>query len=236
MKKNKETPEAAAKTPAEPTAHWKGALRENLESLVFPLILVLITRTFIFQAFKIPSESMRETLLVGDHILVNKSVFFDPIPGLDFSIFPVREPERSDILVFKFPNDAGKDYIKRVVGLPGETLAIRRPDVSVGGSLLSEESYAIYLRNQSHYFSSRDGDYHVPPGQYFMMGDNRDNSEDSRFWGFLEKDLIKGKAFVIYFSWDTVEFDLLMSRGQRWKLPWYFLKTIRWGRTFNLLR
>src|SRR5262245_43114501 len=102
---------------------WKSALRENVESLIFPLILVLITRPFIFQAFNIPSESMRDTLLVGDHILVNKSIYFDPIPGVNFSLFPIREPRRGDIMVFKFPRGPSKDYIKRLVGVGGDSIS-----------------------------------------------------------------------------------------------------------------
>jgi signal peptidase I len=209
---------------------WKSALRENLESILFPLILVLITRTFIFQAFKIPSASMENTLLIGDHILVNKSIYFDPIPKLGISLFPRRDPQRGDIMVFKYPGDPTKDYIKRLIGVGRDTVTVRRPNVLIDGQM-RDEPYAVYIRE----FTKKDGDYHVPEGRYFMMGDNRDNSEDSRFWGFLDRDLIKGKAFVIYFSWDTKQFDMDVQDSPAVLYPFAFPKTIRWMRTFRLL-
>jgi signal peptidase I len=211
---------------------WKSALRENVESLIFPLILVLITRTFIFQAFKIPSESMRDTLLIGDHILVNKSLYFDPIPGTNFSLFPIRDPQRGDIMVFKFPRGPSKDYIKRLIGIGGDLVSVKRPWVMTNGQV-RDEPYARW--NAGQYPRGQDGDYTVPPGQYFMMGDNRDNSEDSRVWGFLQRDLIKGKAFVIYFSLDNPEYDAMVRNNSILKYPLLFWSTIRWGRTFNLL-
>jgi signal peptidase I len=209
---------------------WKSALRENLESILFPLILVLITRTFIFQAFKIPSASMENTLLIGDHILVNKSLYFDRIPGLGFSLFPTRDPQRRDIMVFKFPNEPTKDYIKRLIGVGGDTVTVRRPYLFINGQLMDEQ-YAVYKYD----LKRKDGDFHVPQGKTFMMGDNRDNSEDSRFWGYLDRDLIKGKAFIIYFSWDITQFDREMSSSTFLWGPVAFLKTIRLGRTFRLL-
>ncbi len=215
----------------DPPPPWKSAFRENLESLLFPLILVLIARTFVFQAFKIPSESMRETLLVGDHILVNKSIYLDPIPFLGISLFPTRRPQRKDIMVFKYPVDPTKDFIKRVIGLGGETIQVRWPSVFIDGQHLVEP-YAVYTPDEKN---SNEVTTPIPPATYFMMGDNRDHSLDSRFWHPLSQRLIKGKAFVIYFSWDygKPSGGLAEGRSKRGYLDAF--AAIRWSRLFSLL-
>lgn len=179
----------------------KSALREYGEAIIIAVILALFIRTFVVQAFKIPSGSMLPTLKVGDHILVNKFIYW------------FVEPKRGDIVVFRFPQNENRDFIKRIVGLPSDTIEVRDKKIFVNGQPLKED-YAIYEDKniQSRFFSQRDnfGPVKVPAYHYFLMGDNRDNSMDSRFWGFLEKNKIRGQAFIIYWSWDSEKY------GVRW--------------------
>jgi len=167
----------------------KSALREYAEALIVAVLLALVIRTFVVQAFKIPSGSMLPTLQVGDHLLVNKFLY---------SVTPIR---RGDIIVFKFPQDESRDFIKRVIGLPGETLEIRGRQILINGVPLSEP-YAVYSEGALSWALERDhlGPLVIPSGKFFMMGDNRDHSMDSRVWGFLDMHKIKGKAFIVYFS------------------------------------
>lgn len=189
----------------------KGKLRENVEALVIAVILALFIRAFVVQAFKIPSGSMENTLLIGDYILVNKFIFGVKVPFTDMTVVPVKDPQRGDIIVFKYPGDPSKDYIKRVVGVGGDSIDIRDKRVYVNGEL-QENAFAKFT--DSRVFSDphkypknilqRDnyGPKNVPEGELFVMGDNRDSSNDSRFWGFVPKSSVKGRAFVIYWSWD----------------------------------
>ena len=175
----------------------KSAFREYAEAIIIALVLALVIRTFIVQAFKIPSGSMLPTLQVGDHILVNKFVYH------------FTSPQRGDILVFKYPKDEGRDFIKRVIGLPDDKLEIKNKRVFVNDTPL-DEPYVVHSDPgvQEESVSPRDsyGPVVIPPGKYFMMGDNRDFSMDSRFWGFLDRSKIRGEAFVIYWSWDSEKF------------------------------
>ena len=186
----------------------KSAVREYAEAIVIAVILALIIRTFIVQAFKIPSGSMKQTLRVGDHILVNKFLYGIMIPFTDFQFFPIRDPNRLDVIVFKFPKDESKDFIKRVIGLPGDAVEVRDKKVYINGSPL-EEDYAIYTQSSvlPSDLQPRDnfGPVTVPTDSYFVMGDNRDQSLDSRFWGFVKRNKIQGKAFIVYWSWDGHE-------------------------------
>ncbi len=193
----------------------KSVAREYTEAFLFAIILTVFIRTFVVQAFRIPSGSMENTLLVGDFLFVNKFLYGAHVPLTDMALPAIREPRRGDVIVFKYPLDARKDFIKRVVGLPGETLEIRDKVVYINGRAI-DESYvrftddAIRPRSWSEHriypqgAGNKDnyGPVTIPSGHLFMMGDNRDNSEDSRFWGFLDQDLIKGKAILIYWSWD----------------------------------
>ena len=211
MKNNlkKETAPAPAPKPG------KSKLRENIEALVIAIILALFIRTFVVQAFKIPSGSMKNTLLVGDYILVNKFIYGIKIPFTDVTAIPISEPHRGDIVVFKYPEDPSKDFIKRVVGLPGDTVEIINKKVYVNGKL-QENPHAIYLdpRIIPRAYSPRDnfGPVTVPKDDLFVMGDNRDESNDSRFWGFVNEKLLLGKAFMIYWSWDKKDFDVRWRR------------------------
>ena len=183
----------------------KSQAREWAEAIVIALVLALFIRTFIVQAYKIPSGSMEDTLLVGDHLLVNKFLYGTRIPFTDKKILAIREPARGDIIVFKYPNNENVDYIKRVIGLPGDVVEVKDKKVYVNGKKL-DEPYTVFkdkdiiprkLQPRDNY-----GPVTVPEDSLFMMGDNRDRSYDSRFWGFVRLEKIQGKAFIIYWSWD----------------------------------
>jgi signal peptidase I len=190
----------------------KSTVREYFESIVIAVILALFIRTFVVQAFKIPTGSMEENLLIGDHLLVNKFMFGPTASSAERAALPIGEIQRGDVVVFKYPEEPDRDFIKRVIGLPGETLEVRQKKVYVNGSPL-DEPYAHYLQPSSSpsgydevtSFDVRDryGPVTVPPNQYFVMGDNRDNSQDSRYWGFLPREYIKGKALLIYWSYES---------------------------------
>jgi signal peptidase I len=189
----------------------KSTAREYFESIVIAVILALFIRTFVVQAFKIPTGSMEENLLIGDHLLVNKFALAPTASRLEQALLPTGTIRRGDVLVFKYPEEPERDFIKRVIGLPGETLELRDKKVYINGVPL-DEPYAHYLEPPSrpsdlHEVTSFDvreryGPVTVPPSQYFVMGDNRDNSQDSRYWGFLPRENIKGRALVIYWSYE----------------------------------
>ena len=186
--------------------------REWSEALIVAVVLALIIRTFLFQAFKIPSGSMLDTLLIGDHLLVNKFIYGTQLPFIDDRYLAIRDPQRGDVIVFEFPQDEGKsyfqrrDFIKRVIGVPGDLIEIKSKQVYINGE-------AVSLPQQVHkdkqvipaVAGPRDfaGPIKVPKDSYFVMGDNRDYSFDSRFWGFVHESKIKGLAFIKYWSWDA---------------------------------
>lgn len=181
----------------------KSLIREYGEALFLAILMALFIRTFIVQAYKIPSGSMIPTLEIGDHILVNKFVYGIKIPFADRFLISLGMPKRDDIIVFKYPEDETKDFIKRVIGLPGDIVEIKDKIVYINGKPL-DELYVIH-RDPSilpKEFQPRDNldPIIVPQDSYFMMGDNRDQSLDSRFWGFVRLNKIKGKAFGIYWS------------------------------------
>ena len=190
-----------------PKPFRKSTLREYFESIVIAVILALFIRTWIVQAFKIPTGSMEQNLLIGDHLLVNKFVFGPAPTRLEQVLAPTTDVQRGDILVFKYPQEPERDFIKRVIGLPGETLEVRQKQLYIDGAKLDEpylqgqmpvlEPGAIALDRRDNF-----GPITVPAGHYFMMGDNRDNSEDSRFWGPLPHAYVKGKAMIIYWSYE----------------------------------
>jgi signal peptidase I len=193
----------------------KSRLRENVEAILLAILLALFIRTFIVQAFKIPSGSMEDTLLIGDHILVSKFSYGIRMPFTNQTLIPVDAPERGDIVVFKFPGDPSVDYIKRVVGVPGDVVEERNKQVYVNG-VPEQNPFAVHkdpYTIQSNY-PPRDnfGPLTVPPDSLFVMGDNRDNSNDSRFWGFVDYGKLRGKAFMIYWSWDSDAFNVRWRR------------------------
>src|SRR4051794_20132099 len=197
----------ASKADAETQPYVKSTAREYFESICVAVILALFVRTFVVQAFKIPTGSMENNLLIGDHLLVNKFVFAPTLSKLEGTLLPIDPIKRGDIVVFKYPEEPDRDFIKRVIGLPGDTLELKQKRVYLNGTLLNEP-YVHYLSPPEE--SSADdfdvrvryGPVTVPPDHYFMMGDNRDNSQDSRYWGFLPRSYVKGKALFVYWSFD----------------------------------
>ena len=185
----------------------KSTAREYFESILVAVILALFVRTFVFQAFKIPTGSMKPNLLVGDHLIVNKFIFAPTASPIEQALLPMRPIRRGDIIVFKFPEEPERDFIKRVIGLPGETVELKNQTVLINGQPLTE-GYAHYLfppAGDGHTDDIRRkyGPVTVPASHFFMMGDNRDDSQDSRFWGFLPHSYVKGRALFIYWSFDV---------------------------------
>lgn len=193
----------------------KSGLRENIEAILVAIVLALFIRTFVIQAFKIPSGSMKETLKIGDHILVNKFIYGVKIPFLQTTIIPITNPKRGDIVVFKFPEDPSKDFIKRVIGVAGDMVEVRDKKVYVNSKLLNHD---FGIHTDSYIFPASEqprdnfGPVVVPAHSLFVMGDNRDQSYDSRFWGFVDLKAVKGKALMIYWSWDKEEFGVRWNR------------------------
>lgn len=195
----------------------KNAWRENIEAILIAVVIALFIRTFIVQAFKIPSGSMLETLQIGDQILVNKFIYGVKIPFTGGkTLIPGKSPERSDIVVFKYPEDPSKDYIKRVVAIGGDTVELIDKALYVNGKQVMEQPWAEFKDERiiPGRFNNRDNMQllTVPPGKLFVMGDNRDNSHDSRFWGFVDLSAVKGEAFMIYWSWNKDSFGVRWNR------------------------
>ncbi len=189
----------------------KSSIRETIEAIVTAFLIAIVIRTFVIQAFKIPSGSMIPTLLVGDHILVNKFLLGTPvdIPFTNINLFHMpglRDPKRGDVIVFKYPEDPTRDFIKRVIGIGGDVVMEKDKNIFVNGRRLVEP-YVQHVDNEIKPGQSdrRDnfGPIVVPKGSVFVMGDNRDQSYDSRYWGFVNDLEIKGKAIIIYWSWDS---------------------------------
>ncbi len=206
----------------------KSTFREYAETLVIAIVLALFIRTFVVQAFKIPSGSMIPTLQIGDHILVSKFIYGVRVPFTDFVLIPITRPGRGDVIVFRFPKDEKKDFIKRVVGIPGDKIELKDKVLFVNG-VKQSESYTNHEDGQDLFriVPERDnfGPVLVPENAYFVMGDNRDHSLDSRFWGFVDFSKIKGEAFMIYWSWDKEASVVDLFRG--WG---------RWGRIGKVIR
>lgn len=199
----------------------KSRLRENVEALVIAILLALFIRAFIVQPFKIPSGSMIPTLLIGDQIFVTKFSYGVRMPFTNAVLIPTGKPKRGDIVVFKFPKDPTKDYIKRVIAVENDVVQMKDRKIYINGietpdphaHYAQEEAFARYDYGKTDFPPTT-----VPPGKYFVMGDNRDNSNDSRFWGFVDFSDFRGKARIIYWSWDW----------DKWR--------VRWGRLAKILR
>jgi signal peptidase I len=229
----------------------KPLFREYLEALLIAIIFATFARTYVVQAFKIPSGSMERNLLIGDHILVNKFIYGPTATGIERALLPVRDVRRGDVVVFKFPQDPTRDFIKRCMALPGDTIRSVDKALSINGKPVHDEGFTYH--SSSEIVSSRDyfrgdrvrdnfGPQVVPDGQYFCMGDNRDNSNDSRFWGPVPRANLKGRAFMIYWSFDNDEGEAIDWPGMGGKLRElghvalnFFTKT-RWDRTFRVVR
>jgi len=196
-------------TPA--PAGKKHIIREYGESIIIAIILALVIRTFVVQAFKIPSGSMEDTLAIGDHILVSKFIYGTKIPFSDKRILKIRDPRRGDVIVFEYPEDPSKDFIKRVIGTPGDEVEVKEKKVYING-MPYENPHEVHKEKEliPREQNPRDnfGPVKVPENSYFVMGDNRDRSYDSRFWGFVKNSKIKGLAFIKYWSWDSARFRI----------------------------
>jgi len=203
----------------------KKIIKEYLEPIAIAILIALFIRTFVVQAFKIPSSSMEPTLQVGDHLLVNKFIYGIKIPSIGTKYFQFKKPQRGDIIVFIYPKDRSKDFIKRVIGTEGEKIQIVRNKIYVNNQLIEDpwghfDERALstkYLQPMEIF-----GPVTVPANSVFVLGDNRDNSQDSRFWGFVNVNEVKGKALIIYFSWDRYAQNLL--------------EKVRWVRFGKLIR
>lgn len=230
-----------------PTATEAGPAREPLlveyAKAFFPVILVvLLLRSFLVEPFRIPSGSMMPTLLDGDFILVNKFAYGLRLPVANLKVIDIDQPKRGDVVVFRFPNDPSVDYIKRIIGLPGERVSYRDKVVYINGEPMTQELLGTYngsgtalsmtgasqrleqlgsirhsmlLRNEQ---PTVDNEFHVPAGHYFVMGDNRDNSNDSRYWGFVPDRNLVGRAFMIWMNYDKAD------------------KTVRWSRLGTVIQ
>lgn len=203
----------------------KAKVQEFIEAMIIAICIAVFIRTLFVQAYKIPSQSMVPTLLVGDHLLVNKFIYGVKIPLLRRTIIPVTDPKRGDIIVFIYPQDRSKDFIKRVIGVGGDKIEIRNKKIMINDRPY-EDKVGIYSDPVSYpaIVQPRDnfGPATVPHNALFVMGDNRDQSLDSRFWGFVELKDVEGKAMVIYWSWNSEEQDR-------------FWQKIRWDRLGSLL-
>jgi signal peptidase I len=227
----------------------KSVVREYFESIVIAVILALFVRTWVVQAFKIPTGSMENNLLIGDHLLVNKFIFGPTPLAIGRALLPVRPIRRGDIVVFKYPDEPDRDFIKRVIGLPGETIELKNKKVHVNGQPLEEAAYVHFLTPPSTDYQEvtsydvreRFGPVTVPEDKYFVMGDNRDNSQDSRYWGFLPRSYVKGRALLIYWSYESGREDYLdeglaASIKRLGSVVTHFFTKTRWERLFRQIR
>lgn len=226
----------------------KSTAREYYEALLIAVIFVNFARIFVFQAFKIPTGSMEDNLKIGDHIIVNKFIYGPDGDGPLSSLVPIREVRRGDIIVFRYPADPETDFVKRVVGMPGDVLEIRDKKVLIDGKPI-DEPYVLHEDPQIYPdqpalpepYRSRDqfGPYKVPPDSYFAMGDNRDRSSDSRYWGPVARSLIKGRAFMVYWSFAGEPPPPGSPPIERLKellgVVIHFFDRTRWSRTFFIV-
>jgi signal peptidase I len=232
----------------------KTSAREYYEALLIAMIFVNFARIFVFQAFKIPTPSMEDNLKVGDHIIVNKFIYgpgSQDGPGSGeggASLLPLRGVERGDVVVFRYPNDPDQDYVKRVIGLPGDVVSIRDKKVLVNGRELAEP-YVLHVDPRTYPagqylpepYRSRDqlADLRIRPGEFFVLGDNRDDSSDSRYWGTVPRRLIKGRAFMVYWSFEGTPARAGSPLRERLReigdvVLNFFTKT-RWHRSFYVI-
>ena len=229
-------------------SHPKSTTREYYEALLIAIIFVNFVRVFVFQAFKIPTPSMEDNLKVGDHLIVNKFIYGPKGNGPLARLFPLRDVRRGDIIVFRYPENPDIDFVKRVIGLPGDVVDIRGKKVSVNGTEL-EEPYTLYTDSQVYPendflpepYRYRDyfGPHTVPEGHYFAMGDNRDQSRDSRYWGDVPRAYVKGRPFMVYWSYggDPPASDASARTRTRElvNVARTFFSQTRWHRTFYIV-
>jgi signal peptidase I len=247
---------AAAQTRNQNHTTSANVLWENVKQFGLAIILALFLKTSVVEAYKIPTASMEDTLLVGDFLLANKFIYGARLPLVNWRLPAFREPERGDVVIFIYPGDGVTKYIKRCVGTPGDTVVVRDKKLYVNGRRFPDEAYAKYIdrtrsgqpniqRRRPGGQNTRDnfGPYVVPPNSYFMMGDNRDNSSDSRVWQSVHKNLILGEAIMVHWSWNesilpspevSVSDPLSVPRLFAYNFVHFFQK-VRWGRLFGLI-
>jgi len=202
--------------------------KEWLEPIIIALVLVVIIKTFIIQNFKIPSSSMEDTLLVGDRLFALKFIYGAKIPFTNFRFLKIRDPKPGDVIVFKYPDDPSKDYIKRCIAVGGQTIEIRDKKVYVDGEIQPLPTHAKFIDHNiiPARLGPRDNlpPRKIPEGNFFVMGDNRDNSNDSRYWEYVPYENLKGKALFLYWSLnpDVPVYDIIHK--------------VRWRRMFNIIR
>lgn len=193
----------------------KSKLQEYIEAIILAIVIAFFIRTFVIQAYKIPSGSMKPTLLIGDHILVSKFNYGIKLPLIRSTLIPFGTPKRGDIVVFIYPEDRSKDFIKRLVGVPGDTIEIRDKKILING-LPYRDEHGVYVDHMiiPGSVQPRDnfGPVTVPEKKLFVMGDNRDESYDSRFWGMVDQRDVLGKALIIYWSWNGEDRDVRWNR------------------------
>ena len=246
--KRKKAKRRATTTSSEPVGFTKSTAREYFESIVVAVVLALFVRTWVVQAFKIPTGSMEHNLLIGDHLLVNKFVYGPLVSNAEAALLPMRQPRRGEIVVFKYPDDPERDFIKRVIGLPGETVELREKRIYIDGDPI-DEPYVHFLDTfgtGGQEFAVIDvrhayGPVTVPANSYFVMGDNRDNSQDSRYWGFLPAAYLKGRAMVVYWSYESEPADyetagLGSTASRLFSVVTHFFTRTRWERLLHPIR
>ncbi len=229
---------AAVATPHDAEPQQKPLVRDYIETILVCVIFVIFSRAFVFQQSKIPSGSMMDTLLIGDYIMVNRFVYAPRIFDWEASLLPLRQIRRGDVVVFKQPDEPEVDFIKRIVGIPGDIVHLRNGYLYVNGQLVDEPYVKDRYRQPDP--KRNHGPVQVLPDQYFMMGDHRNQSADSRFWGQVPRGLIKGRALLIWWSYEEQPGKIYMSLPERlssWgsKIVHFFTRS-RWGRCFTLIR
>ena len=229
----------------------RSVFREYLEALLIAVIFATFARTYVVQAFKIPTGSMEQNLLIGDHILVNKFIYSPLVSPIENWLFPSRSVRRGDIVVFKFPTDPSRDFIKRCIALGGDQVEIIDKQLLVNGEPVGERGYtyfadphtyprSVFLPDDYRYRDNF-GPFEVPEGELFFLGDNRDNSNDSRFWGTVPRRLIKGRAFLVYWSFRVggthpESANVLGRVRQLAYVAAHFATNTRWARSFRVVR
>jgi len=218
----------------------KGIARDYFETIVVCVIFVIFSRAFVFQQSKIPTGSMEDTLLVGDYIMVNRFAYAPAATSLERRLLPVRDVRRGDVIVFKYPEDPDTDYIKRVIGLPGDRIQMRGGVTYINERAI-EEPYMTEKHRDYQPFPPLSGPPMVVPERcYFVMGDHRNNSRDSRVWGCVPRDLIRGRAFIVWFSYPEASNEYLLH-GIEWlkaslKELVRAIPNSRWRRCFTIIR
>lgn len=243
--KSKDKPRPRQKSSSAADAVW-----DNVKSLIIAVILAVIIKTSLVEAYKIPSESMRDTLLIGDFIAANKFIFGARLPFIDYRLPAIRDPKQGDVIIFKWPVDRRTNYIKRCVAVPGQTVQVIDKVLYVDGVKFPDPEFCRY-ENQP--ISKRPpsgadtpdnfGPYKMGADYYFMMGDNRDNSQDSRFWGPVHRDLILGEAMIIHWSWEPDSHSPDASLSEPLSVPRmfvynivHFFERVRWNRLARVIR